>query len=412
MYQSLLTEQKNINRSKQIQTKLTDKQKILLYLKFYSKSKVINFIEFSKVFHVKYRSFQSNIDLLNKKEKIIKPYRNKKPRSYKLIVKPKEIKIFNNATNEEEYLVYQYLRTNNKELENTVNIIINPQALKLFHELQHSQETRFNFNRKTKTLNNLIKFNAVKELDTKLYTLTAYHNREKYKLEQLKLLKQNRPKIISQNFNLNDIIQYTNWSEINNVHNLMLTVNIPFSYTDISLNPLYKPFQVNNSFLLILENVEFEPNTFVTAKLFNSNTLLIYLSCSKNPILVNNTIRLNFILLDIFTKLNEVNPLTKYEYKPVYQWYDYNYIIHRHDFGLDGYLPFKLPRDYNKEYINQNNEIIFSYVKESYKDSCKVRFEQRAITEKYSLANNKENSLPDFRTMIQERKLNIFPRHE
>jgi len=404
MYQSLLTEQKNINFSKQIENKLTDQQKILLFLKFYSKSKVINFVKFSKVYNVKSRSYLHNIDLLNKKEKIIKLYKNKKPRSYKLIVKPKEIKIFNNARNEEEYLVYQYLRTNNKELENTVNIIINPQALKLFHELQHSQETRFNFNRKTKTLNHLIKFNAVKKLDTKLYTLTEYHNREKYKLEQLKLLKQNRPKIISQNFNLFDIIQYTNWSDLNNIHNLMLTVNIPYSYSEISLNPLYKPLQVNNSFLLILENVEFEPNTFVTAKLFKSNTLLIYISSSKNPILVNDTIRLNFILLDIFTKLNEANPLIKYEYKPAYQWHDFDYTIHRHDFALDGYLPLKLPRDYYKEYTNQNGEDIILYVKQSNKHYSWIRIEQRAISNKYSL--------PNYRTMIQERKLNIFPRHE
>src|SRR5215211_146050 len=122
MYQSLLTEQKNINFSKQIENKLTDKQKILLYLKFYSKSKVINFIEFSKVFNVKSRSYLHNIDLLNKKEKIIKLHRNKRPRSYKLIVKPKEIKIFNNATNKEEYLIYQYLRTQDKGLEDQINI--------------------------------------------------------------------------------------------------------------------------------------------------------------------------------------------------------------------------------------------------------------------------------------------------
>jgi len=62
MYQSLLTEQKNINFSKQIENKLTDQQKILLFLKFYSKSKVINFVKFSKVYNVKSRSYLHNID--------------------------------------------------------------------------------------------------------------------------------------------------------------------------------------------------------------------------------------------------------------------------------------------------------------------------------------------------------------
>jgi len=401
MYQSLLTEQKNINFSKQIENKLTDKQKILLYLKFYSKSKVINFVKFSKVFNVKSRSYLHNIDLLNKKEKIIKPYRKKKPRSYKLLVKLQDVQILENATYEEEYLVYQYLRTNNKELENTVNIIINPQALKLFHEFQHSEQTQFHFSRKTKALNHLINFNAVKNLDTKLYTLTEFFNREKYKLEQSKLFKQYHHKIFSQNFNLFDIIQYTNWSDLNNIHNLMLTVNIPYSYSEISLNPLYEPQKTNNSPLPIFENVEFEPNTFVTAKLFKSNTLLIYISCSKNPILVNDTIRLNFILLDIFTKLNEANPLIKYEYKPAYQWHDFDYPIHRHDFALDGYLPLKLPRDYYKEYTNQNGEDLILYVKESYKNYSWIRIEKRAISKKYSL--------PNFRTMIQAKKLNILP---
>jgi hypothetical protein len=403
MFASLITQQKHINFTKHIESKLTDKQKILLYLKFYSKCKVINFVEFSKIFNVKSRSYIYNIDLLFD-EKIIKTYRNKKPRSYKLLVKPQEINIFENATHEEEYLVYQYLRTHDKDLEDKVNIIINPEALKLFHELQHSEQTRFHFNRKTKALNHLLKFDAVKKLDTKLYTFTEFFNLEKYKLEQSKLLKQYRPKFISQNFNFIDIIQYTNWSELNNIHNLMLTVKIPYSYSEISLNPLYEPQKTNNSPLPILENTEFEPNTFVSVKLFNSNTLLIYISCSKNPILINDTKRLNFILLDIFTKLNEVNPLIKNEFKPAYQWYDFNYTIHRHDFALDGYLPFQLPRDYYKEYTNQNGEDLILYVKESYKNYSWIRIEQRAISKKYSL--------PNYRTMIQERKLNIFPRHE
>jgi hypothetical protein len=74
MYSKYLIQHKNINFTTQIEKSLSDKQKILLYLKFYSKSKVINFVEFSKVFDVKYRSYENNINSLFD-EKIMKPYR-------------------------------------------------------------------------------------------------------------------------------------------------------------------------------------------------------------------------------------------------------------------------------------------------------------------------------------------------
>lgn len=405
MNSNLLSTQQYINLSIP-EVRIKDLQKILLYLKFVSNT--IDYEKFSLVYQIEYRNYIHIINTLLKEKVIAKINKKSKYKTFRLILKPQ---IFKNATEQEEYQVYQYLQTHSdKELKDKVNIILNHESLELLHELQNSELPRFQFSKKTKPLNHLINSNAVKKLTSKTYTLTENYNQELYKLEQQKLLKNSQ--LISNdnylNLNLlNYILENVKWFDTPNIHNLNLTIKINGLYSDISLDPFYKPIESNNKQIPILEDYKIEHNTFVNVFLHQNDTLVITVKCSENPILVNDTLRLNMILSEVLDHINNISTIAKQLDIKDYYNYDYSdFTITKHDFALDGLIPCLLPKGKRFKYTNQFGKELILYVKETYESSNSswVRVEDRA--------NKTTYILQDFRTKIQTRKLNLLPHQQ
>jgi hypothetical protein len=436
------TSQSNINLSIQTEkdkslntrAKFKPLQLILLYLKFHSTN--INFNDFSFHYFIKFDVYNHYINTLYKQNIISELKRRKRnttSKNYKLNIEPEKIIVFPFATEQEHQQVYKYLQNNilstatnnnnnNDDLENIVNIIVNPQALKLLHELQNSETTTFHFSKKSKALNHLIKFNAVKKLKIKTYTLTENYNQELYKSEQQKLFKNTKQQIISPNFNkdinfLKWIIDNTNWLKTHNTHNQSLNTKVKGLYDDISTHRDYSLIGIDDKndggHLSLIhktnQNAQLRPihikvnsNTLATAVIHKDDTLSITIGCSKNPILVDDTIRLNFILLQVLEELNNTSPVANR--LNIQNYYKCNYdsfTVAKHDFALDGSIPYSLPEGLEISFINQNGEKLMFYVKKSYKNHSWIRIEDRANNDKYSL--------PEFRTMIQNRILNLIP---
>ena len=395
--------------------KVKDKQLVLLYLKFESKSNIINFESFSSQYKISYDSYHHILKSL-KRQQIVKEFKknnsSSKFKTYKLI-KP-NVQIFPHASKSDEKLVYLYLHSTTAitaETNSYIQTILNPNALQILKQIKQKYNSKpfkklsILGNNSTTTNERAFKFlldhNALRKvpLASQTYVLAQYYDQA---LQQAKL-KKNSP--VNLNLNLDSIIQKTKWNKFHNIHNLTLTIQNKGSYDDISLNPFYQPIPSNNKLIPILPEYEIEPKTFVTALVYDSDTLVIFVKCSENPILVNDTLRLNMILAEVFGHINNISTIAKQLGITEYYQCDYDNIsISKHDFALDGIIPCLVPVGTQFDYTNPTNpngKKLILYVKENYKsiNSSWVRVEDRA--------NNTKYKLPNFRTTIQNRNLDL-----
>ena len=391
--------------------KVRDAQLILLYLKF--ESNTINFESFSSQYKITYDSYQNILKSLQNQQivKEGKKNNNSKFKTYKLI--KQSVEIFPHASRSDEELIFKYLHSSSSTLTGESNsyieIILNPNALQILKYIKKKYNSKLF--KKTSILGNhptttnerafkfLVDHNAIRKFASQTYVLAEFYDQA---LQQAKL-KKNSP--VNLNLDLNLIIQKTKWNRFHNIHNLTLTIQNKGSYDDISLNPFYKPIESNNKLIPILPEYKIEPKTFVTALVYDSDTLVIFVKCSENPILVNDTLRLNMILAEVFGHINNIGTIAKQLNITHYYQCDYDNIsISKHDFALDGIIPCLLPVGTQFEYTNPTNpngKKLILYVKENYKsiNSSWVRVEDRA--------NNTKYKLPNFRTEIQNRKLDL-----
>ena len=92
---------------------------------------------------------------------------------------------------------------------------------------------------------------------------------------------------------MESITHTANCHRFHNIHNLTLTIQNKGSYDDTALSPFGTPNESNCKLIPITQDYELVSITFDTALVYDSDTLVIFVKCSENPILVNDTLRLN-----------------------------------------------------------------------------------------------------------------------
>lgn len=409
MFRQLLVKESSlINLS--ILNELFNKQLILLYLKFQSNN--INFETFSSQYRITYDSYKSILKSLENQQIVKEVNKNNSRFKTHKLIKP-NIQIFPHASKVEENLIYQALHSPVTLPPNPyIQIILNPHALQLLKQIKKKYKSKpfqkssivgNNSLTKSKTFKFLIDNNAITKIPPKTYILTEFHDQA---IQQAKL-KKNRP--ILNSADLNSIIKDTKWEKYCNTHNLEISATFEGLYNDSlysdELNPQkFNILSSNNNNQegrnIIEKSIQ---DTQVTLRVYPDDKTMITIKCSQNPIYVNNLLRLDKILAEIIEIINKDPYVTK-----VYDYDYHNFTVIKHDFALDGTLPYRLKKgslikDPPYSYKNTDGQDIIPYVKKNYKSSNTswVRFEIRADNTKYSIYN--------FRKMVLDSKLNICP---
>ena len=389
--------------------KIYTKQLILLYLKF--QSNIINFESFSSQYRIMYDSYKSNVKTLEKHQiiKEVNKSNSSKFKTYRLI--KQNVEIFPYASQSDEELFFKYLhspittKVTAAESNSYIHIILNPNALQMLKQIKKKYKSKpfkkssivGSSTTKARAFKFLKDNNAIRKTAPQTYILAEFYHQA---LQQAKL-KKNPP--IFNSADLNSIIKDTKWSKFCNVHNLEIST----SYFEGLFEDLFYLKKYNHKFNPLSNDNKKEGIKFLEKEKIHQTrvTVIIYpkttiitIKCSENPIYQNKLLRLNKILAEIIGIINKDPHVTKkYDY-------DYhNFTIVRHDKALDGTLPFRLKKGLQLRYKNTDGQDLFLYVKKNYKSSNSswVRSEIRSDATTYSVY--------DFRKMILNSKLNIYP---